>query len=41
MDVEIKNVSKEKFIFNFGIKNIGFGPSNLIIGERVLISNRI
>ena len=38
--VEIKmHVSKEKFSLNFGIKNIGFGPSNLIVGERVLLSN--
>ena len=38
MDIKL-NVSKEKFIFNFDIKNIGFGPNKLIIGERVQISN--
>ena len=38
--IEIKlNISREKFIMNFGIKNIGFGPNNLIIGERVTLSN--
>ena len=38
MDIKL-NISKEKFIFNFGIKNIGFGPSKLLIGEKVQISN--
>ena len=38
--IEVKlNVSREKFIMKFGIKNIGIGPSNLIIGERVSLSN--
>ena len=38
--IEVKlNVSREKFIMNFGIKNIDIGPSNLIIGERVSLSN--
>ena len=40
VELNIKlNISKEKFIFNFDIKNIGFGPNKLIIGEKVQISN--
>ena len=38
IDVKL-NVTKEKFIFNLGIKNITFGPNKLISGERVQISN--